>query len=93
VPIAAPESSTPETVAFDRGVRPVIDLLLPATAKVVVNFRPDPQLVQRIEELAEKNTGGELTEAERAEYAGYVLANKFVAVLQRQARRVLSSGA
>jgi hypothetical protein len=80
-------TATPEVAAFERGVRPVIDLILPQTAEELVNYRPDPQLAKRIEELATKCTAGELTPDEQAEYEGYVRANKFVAVLQRQARR------
>ena len=71
---------TPETEAFDRGVRPVLKIVLPEKAEAVVNFRADPKLQERIEELAGKSTEGQLTEAERAEYAGYVRANKFVAI-------------
>ncbi|SRR6266487_4062033 len=83
--------ATPETEAFDRGVRPVLQIVLPEKAEAVVNFRADPKLQARIEELAEKSTEGKLTEAERAEYAGYVRANKFVAILQRQARQLVGS--
>ncbi len=45
----------PEIAAFDRGVGPVLRIVLPE---------------------------------EKAEYAGYVRANKFVAILQRQARQL-----
>ena len=79
----------PESSAFDRGVRPVLELILPATAEEVVRFQPDPQLKSRIEELASKSTEGELTPEESAEYEGYVRANKFVAILQREARQHL----
>lgn len=82
---------TPETEAFDRGVRPVLQIVLPEKAEAVVNFRADPELQARIEELAGKSTEGELSEAEVAEYAGYVRANKFVAILQRQARHLIRS--
>ena len=84
-------TATPETEAFDRGVRPVLQIVLPEKAEAVVNFRADPKLQARIEELAAKSTEGQLTEAEKAEYAGYVRANKFVATLQRQARQLVSS--
>ena len=83
--------ATPEKEAFDRGVRPVLQIVLPEKAEAVVNFRADPKLQARIEELADKSTEGKLTEAERAEYAGYVRANKFVAILQRQARQLVGS--
>lgn len=83
--------STPEMAAFDRGVRPVMEIVLPEKAEEVVEFRADPELQARIEELASKSTEGQLSEAEGAEYAGYVRANKFVAILQRQARQLIES--
>ena len=81
--------ATPETVAFDRGVRPVLQLVLPDKAQAVIGFRPDPRLQERIDELAEKSTEGQLSEDEKAEYEGYVRANKFIAILQRQARQLI----
>jgi hypothetical protein len=82
---------TPETTAFERGVRPLLRIVLQDKAEAVVNFRADPTLQSRIEELATKSTEGELSATERAEYEGYVRANKFIAILQRQARRLRSS--
>jgi len=81
----------PETSAFDRGVTPVLKLVLPGRTESVMDFQPDPALQNRIEELARKSTEGELTEQERAEYVGYVRANKFVAILKRQAERLNTS--
>ena len=66
-------------------------IVLPEKAEEVVEFRADPELQGRIEELARKSTEGELTEAERAEYAGYARANKFIAILQQQAREIINS--
>ena len=80
---------TPETTAFDRGVGPILRTVLLDKAETVLGFRPDPVLQGRIEELAVKSTEGELTDEERAELEGYARANKFIAVLQRQARRIL----
>ena len=82
-------TTPPETTAFERGVRPLLQLVLRDKAEVVLNFHPDPALQNRIKELATKSTEGELSEEERAEYEGYVRANKFIAILQRQARHVL----
>lgn len=79
---------TSETGAFERGVRPIIEIVSP-NAEQIAEFRADPELQARIEELASKSTEGQLTEAEKAEYAGYVRANKFVAILQRQARQLI----
>lgn len=37
------------------------------------------------------STEGQLTETERAEYGGYARANKFIAILQRQARQLIGA--
>ena len=79
--------------AFDRGVRPVLQIVFPDKAEEILNFHPDSALQKRIEELASKSTEGELDEDERLEYEGYVRANNFIAVLQRQARQLIGSGA
>jgi hypothetical protein len=84
-------ATTSESLAFDRGVRPVLEIVLPEKAEAIIGFRADPELIARIEELAEKSTEGELTDDERSEYAGYVRANKFVAILKRQAQQLSNS--
>ena len=71
--------------AFQRGVGPLLRLLLPGKEAAVQSFKPDRALQERIESLAEKSTEGTLTAEEREEYEGYVRANKFVAVLRREA--------
>jgi hypothetical protein len=81
-------ATTSESLAFDRGIRPMLEIVLPGKADEVIGFQADPDLQARIEELARKSTEGELTEDERAEYAGYVRANKFVAILKRQANQI-----
>lgn len=80
-----------EGLAFDRSVRPVMEIVLLDKAEAVIHFRADPQLEARIEELAQKSTEGDLTDDERAEYTGYVRANKFLAILKRQAQHLISS--
>jgi hypothetical protein len=86
--------ATSEIAAFERGVYPVLRLALPEkTARAILNFRPDPRLRTRIGKLAAKSTEGRLTKSERAEYAGYVRANKFVAILRRQARHLAAAAA
>ena len=82
---------TSESLAFERGVRPMLEIVLPEKADAVIGFRVDPELQARIEELAGKSSEGELTEEEHAEYMGYVRANKFVAILQRQAQQMANS--
>ncbi|HEV7926712.1 MAG TPA: hypothetical protein VGR14_15240 [Verrucomicrobiae bacterium] len=84
---------TMESAAFERGISPVLQIVLPEKAEAVAHFRADPMLQARIEELAAKSTQGQLTKAESEEYAGYVKANKFVAILQRHARQMIKSPA
>jgi len=83
-------AATLETAAFERGVRPVAEIVFPEKSQAVLGFRPAPELQARIEELAAKSTEGTLTDAdaERSEYEGYVRANKFVAILKRLAREI-----
>ena len=83
--------TTPASTAFDRGVRPLLQMVLLDKADAVLRFRPDPVLQARIEVLACRATEGELSDEERAEYEGYVRANKFIAILQRQAQRLLGA--
>jgi hypothetical protein len=66
-------------------------IVLPEKAEEVVEFRADAELQARIEELARKSNEGELSDVERAEYSGYARANKFIAILQRQARELIRS--
>jgi hypothetical protein len=80
-----------ESVAFERGVGPVLQIFLPEKAEAVAHFQADAALQDRIEELATRSTEGQLTEAESEEYAGYVRANKFVAFLQRHARNLIET--
>ncbi len=48
----------------------MMQLVLPETAQALVGFRPDPVLQERIEELAESSTEGQLTEAEKIRVRG-----------------------
>jgi hypothetical protein len=77
-----------ETIAFEKGVDPLLRLVLPGRTEEVIAFRPDEKLQQRIDELACKSTEDELTPVEREEYEGYARANKFLAILRRQAKRL-----
>ena len=81
-------TTTPEANAFERGIRPVMQIVLPDKLDAILQFRPSAELQARIEELAAKSTEGELNGSEQAEYEGYVRANKFVAILRQQARQM-----
>ena len=77
--------------AFDRATLPIFGILSPEQVHQIADYHADQALQDRITQLAEKANEGELTAEERAEYEGYAHANRFVAVLQAQARRRLSS--
>ncbi len=81
-------ATTSESQAFNCGVRPVLEIRVAGKAAAVIGFQADPELQARIEELAQKSTEGELTQDERAQYVGYVRANKFIAILKRQAQQM-----
>ena len=82
--------ATSETLAFEQAIRPLMEIVLVDKKDAIIGFRAHPRVQARIEELAQKSTEGQLTDDERAEYAGFVRANKFVAILKRQARRLAS---
>ena len=82
-----------EKTAFQRGVSPLLQLLLPGREDAVLAVQSDQPLRERIEELATKNTEETLSSEEREEYAGYVRANKFVAVLRREAKKFKAGSA
>ena len=77
--------------AFDRATMPIFGIFSPEQVHQIADYHADQALQDRITQLAEKANEGELTAEERAEYEGYAHANRFVAVLQAQARRRLSS--
>ena len=80
-----------DMAAFDRGTGPVLQVISPEQARQLVDYEGDDELRERIDELAEKCNEGLLSPAEQAEYEGYVRANKFVAILQAQARKRLDN--
>lgn len=79
--------------AFQRGVSPLLQLLLPGKEDLIMATQPDRSLRDRIEVLASKSTEGELTKEERSEYEGYVRANKFIALMMREAKRFKAQSA
>jgi hypothetical protein len=77
--------------AFDRGTDPILQFFTVDQARGIVQYRGDAEMRQRIEALAAKANEGELTPQEQAEYEGYVRANKFMAILQAKARKLLAT--
>lgn len=78
------------SVAFEHATDQLLPLITLELARRLADFRSEPSLLARIEELAGRSTEGLLTDAERAEYEGYARANNFIAVLQAKALRRLA---
>ena len=83
--------STINSSAFDRATQPIFSILSPDQVHQIADYHADEALQDRIAQLADKANEGELSDEELAEYEGYAHANRFVAVLQAQARRRISS--
>ena len=79
-----------EKNAFDRGTDFLLQILTVEQAESLIAYQGEPGLRDQIDRLAEKCNEGTLTEEEKADYEGYVRANKFVAILQAKARKLLA---
>jgi len=86
-----PVATDSRSLAFRRGADPLLRILTPTQAREIADYHADEGLQGRIEELASKANEGELSDDERAEYQGYVRANRFAAVLQAGVRDLLST--
>jgi len=82
---------TVNSSAFDRATQPIFGILSPEQVREIADYHADQALQDRISQLAGKANEGELSNEEQAEYEGYAHANHFVAILQAQARRRISS--
>ena len=65
-------------------------LLTQDVARRVVDYRLDPQMQARLDDLRAKANEGELTHDERTEYEAFVEAYDLLAALKLQARRTLA---
>ena len=82
-----------ETVAsnvMDRVLDPLSRNLTAEAARIVGALRLDDAAQARLEELASRNTEGQLTPEERAEYEAWVSACDLVAILQSKAQAWLN---
>ena len=61
----------------------------PESARAILDLRFDASALSRMNELAEKNRQGTLTESERQEMEKYVRVGNFLNLMQAKARLVL----
>lgn len=78
---------------FHRATAPIFALLTPQQTRQLAELQADARLADRISLLADKANEGELSDAERAEYEGYIEANNLLTVLQAEAGFRLSEDA
>lgn len=84
-------STTLQTqAAFHRATSPMFAILTPEQLRRLAELQADDSLAPRIEYLSRRANEGELTDAERDEYEGYIEANQLLAVMQSEARLRLS---
>jgi hypothetical protein len=72
--------------AFHRGTAPIFSILTVDQTRRLAELQGDPVLADRVAELAEKASEGELSALDREEYEAYIEANNLLAVLQAEAR-------
>ena len=85
------ETQTHAAHFMDRVLDPLAASLNSEAARSILNARIDPQIVARIEFLAERANEGELTSDERDEYLSYVEAADVLAIFKLKARRQLEA--
>ncbi len=77
------------STVLDRFLDPFTECLTPDVARRIVALRADPELQTHLDELADKASEGQLSEAEEAEYRTHVEAIDLITVLQAKARGFL----
>jgi hypothetical protein len=75
---------------LERLLEPVSRSLNVEAARKLIKLKADAKTQARIDELARRCNEGALTPSERLEYERYVTVGNLVAILQAQARLVLS---
>ncbi|MCO5052277.1 MAG: hypothetical protein M9920_08235 [Verrucomicrobiae bacterium] len=82
-----------DTVALEKFLRPLARGLSIELARAIVNLTADEEIQSRYDWLAEKNTEGQLTAAEREELESLVRVNTLLGVLKVEAKAVLAKAA
>jgi hypothetical protein len=78
------------SAVLERMLAPVSRSLNVEAAQKLVRLKADRKTQARVDKLARKCNEGDLTQAERLEYERLVTAGTMIAILQAQARLLLS---
>ena len=82
-----------DVVALEKFLRPMTRGLSTELARALVSLSADEETQSRYDLLAEKNTEGQLTPAEREELESLVRVNTLLGVLKVEAKVVLAKAA
>lgn len=77
--------------AFHRGTSAIFAILTPDQVRRLAELQTEPELSERLTELAGLANEDRLSVQQRAEYEAYLEANNLLAVLQAEARYRLSA--
>ena len=76
---------------IERLLAPVSKSLNVEAARKLIRLKADAKTQSHVDALAQKANEGELTAAERSEYERLVAAGNLIAILQAQARLILTN--
>lgn len=85
------EMVTNTTTALNQLLEPLSQTLGVEAARAITQVEIDPSIQDRIEALADLCNEGLLTDAERAQYSGYVEGAEILALIKSKARRYLAN--
>jgi hypothetical protein len=78
---------------LDAFLEPLTGCMTPEMARQIIEWKPDPELQARIQELGQKANEGTLTPDEQAEYEGFIDDGDVIALFQAKARHYLNQTA
>jgi hypothetical protein len=76
---------------YERIFEPLVKVLTPGVARLIVSLKADEEMIARLDELATKANQGKLTDVERAEYKDFTHVLDLISVMQAKAQRVLDA--
>lgn len=79
--------------AFDQLLEPLGPELTPELARALSQLAVTDSIQVKMDDLADKNTEGKLTDNERQQYHSLVTATSFLSVLKARARSLLTKSA
>lgn len=84
------DSTEHKTILLDSLLEPFGECLTLEVAEKLVKLRANPEIIAKVEELAEKCNEGQLTADERDEYESYIHVNN-VMMMKAKVRKVLQA--